>query len=364
MSSVNPYSRLPRRAYWRTSVARAARTGTVLPGLWTPKFSLTRDDPILTAGSCFAQHISRALVQAGFTWRQAERPPHGLNDKTARDFGYGIFSFRTGNIYTTRMLAQLLDWTLDHDSQDHETWADGDTHLDPIRPQIEPGGFETIEELFMARRATLSAIRRGVQESSVFIFTLGLTEGWMNCRTGLRYAACPGTMGGQFDAELHRFENLQYPDILNDLDRIRTQLRQINPSIRMLLTVSPVPLAATAAEDSHVLTATTHSKSVLRAAAGHFQSLHPDVDYFPSYEIVTNPGLNRQMFQDDRRSVTADGVDYVMQHFLQGLGIDGPTVDLPDLQDSRIQDAVAKATEAQDIICEEIALDRFNEDRD
>ncbi|WP_378946204.1 GSCFA domain-containing protein [Paracoccus sp. R86501] len=364
MSSANPYSRLPRHAYWRTSVARAAKAGTVLPDLWRPKFALTREDPILTAGSCFAQHISRALVQAGFTWRQAERPPHGLNDATARDFGYGIFSFRTGNIYTTRMLTQLLGWALDPESQDQEIWAQDDVYLDPIRPQIEPGGFESVEELFMARKATLMAIRRGVQESSVFIFTLGLTEGWVNDNSGLCYSSCPGTMGGQFDASLHRFENLQYPDILADLEKIRDQLHQINPAMRMLLTVSPVPLAATAMGGNHVLTATTHSKSVLRAAAGHFQSLYPDVDYFPSYEIVTNPGLDRQMFEEDRRSVTADGVNYVMQHFLQGLGIEGASTPVTNAQDHRIQDAVAKATEAQDIICEEIALDRFNEDRD
>ncbi|WP_304620579.1 GSCFA domain-containing protein [Paracoccus sediminilitoris] len=364
MSSANPYSKLPRHAYWRTSVARAARSGDVLPDLWTPKFPLTRDDPILTTGSCFAQHISRALAQAGFTWQQAERPPYGLNAATARDFGYGIFSFRTGNIYTTRMLVQLLGWALEPDSQDQEVWAEDGAFLDPIRPQIEPGGFETVEELFMARKATLQAIRRGVQDSSLFIFTLGLTEGWMNSRTGLRYSACPGTMGGTFDPDLHRFENLHYPDILADLKKIRVQLRKMNPSIKILLTVSPVPLAATAQPGAHVLTATTQSKSVLRAAAGHFQSLHPDVDYFPSYEIVSSPGLDRQMFEDDRRSVTSDGVDYVMRHFLQGLGIRDVGAELPAAPNSAIAEAVAKAAADHDIMCEEIALDRFNDDRD
>ena len=364
MSSANPYSKLPRHAYWRTSVARAARTGSALPDLWTPKFSMTREDPVLTAGSCFAQHISRALVQAGFTWRQAERAPYGLNEVTARDFGYGIFSFRTGNIYTTQMLTQLLAWALDPQSQDREVWAKDDGFLDPVRPQIEPGGFDSVEELFNAREATLQAIRKGVQESSVFIFTLGLTESWINARTGLRYSACPGTLGGRFDADLHAFQNLDYAQVLADLETIRAQLRQINPDIKLLLTVSPVPLAATAQPDAHVLPATTYSKSVLRAAAGHFHSLHDDVDYFPSYEIVSTPGLNRQMFEDDRRSVTPDGVAFVMQHFLQGLGIEGDQIAVPSGPDRRIEEAVAKAAEAHEIICEEIVLDRYNEDRD
>lgn len=332
--------------------------------LWTPKFTLTRDDLVLTAGSCFAQHISRALVQSGFTWRQAERAPYGLNEAAARDFGYGIFSFRAGNIYTTQMLTQLLAWALDPESQDREVWSEGEGFLDPVRPQIEPGGFESVEELFNAREATLQAIRKGVQESSVFIITLGLTESWMNSRTGLGYSACPGTMGGQFDPELHAFENLDYTQILADLETIREQLRQINPEIKLLLTVSPVPLAATAQQDAHVLPATTYSKSVLRAAAGYFHGQHDDVDYFPSYEIVSSPGLNRQMFEDDRRSVTPDGVAFVMQHFLQGLGIEADQVAVPSGPDRRIEDAVAKAAAAHEVICEEIVLDRYNEDRD
>ena len=39
------------------------------------------------------------------------------------------------------------------------------------------------------------------------------------------------------------------------------------PKLRILLTVSPVPLTATAGDD-HVLLATTYSKSVLRAGRG------------------------------------------------------------------------------------------------
>jgi hypothetical protein len=365
MSTPNPYSKLPRHAYWRTSVARAAKSGTPLADLWQPKFDITREDSILTAGSCFAQHISRALVSAGFAWYQAERAPFGLNDKTAKQFGYGIFSFRTGNIYTTRMLTQLLAWAIDPDSQDREVWEENGAFFDPVRPQIEPGGFEAVEELFMARTATLDAIRQGVEKSSIFVFTLGLTEGWVNSQTGLCYSSCPGTLGGQFDDNQHAFENLQYPDILADLEKIRDQLHQINPQIKMLLTVSPVPLAATAAPGQHVLSATMRSKSILHAAAGYFQSLHDDVDYFPSYEIVSHPGLNRQMFDDDRRSVLPEGVDFVMQHFLQGLGVDeGNAPEQTRVDENRIRDAVSKAAHADDVVCEEIELEKFNEDRD
>lgn len=364
MVAANPYSKLPRHAYWRTSVERAAKSGGGLPGLWCPAFQITTSDPVVTTGSCFAQHISSALVRSGFTWVEAERAPFGLSAAVARQFGYGVFSVRTGNIYTTRMLIQWLTYAIEPDSQDREIWTADGAFFDPLRPQIEPDGFEGEGELFDARRATFTALRKAVQTSSVFIFTIGLTELWENTETGLVYSSCPGSLAGAFDPAVHAFRNLTYPEVMADLETILALLRRLNPDIRLLLTVSPVPLAATAADAQHVLTATTYSKSVLRAAAGAFCEMHDDVDYFPSYEIVTSPGLNRQMYEDDRRSVTPDGVAFVMQHFLHGLGIEGDQVVVPLGPSRRIKEAVARAAEAHDVICEEIVLDRYNEDRD
>lgn len=65
------------------------------------------------------------------------------------------------------------------DRRNSETWAEDGAVFDPVRPQIEPGGFE--DEF----RATRAALGKSAEESSVFIFTLGLTEWWENARTGL-----------------------------------------------------------------------------------------------------------------------------------------------------------------------------------
>ena len=56
-------------------------------------------------------------------------------------------------------------------------------------------------------------------------------------------------------------------EVVRDITTSFDALRVINPDLRFLLTVSPVPLTATAS-GQHVLTATTYSKSVLRSAAG------------------------------------------------------------------------------------------------
>ncbi len=337
----------------------------MIDGIWQPKFDIDPDDQILTAGSCFAQHISAALDRSGFNWLRAERRPYGLDDETARAFGYDIFSFRTGNIYTTRMLKQWLSWALNGEAQSRETWRSGTALVDPVRPTIQPNGFDDEEEFADSRQATLNAIRNGVEDATVFIFTLGLTEMWFNKQTALCYASCPGTLGGEFDPDVHGFHDLDYTEILSDLEDVWRMLREHNPKIRMLLTVSPVPLAATAKAGIHALAATMGSKSVLRAAAGAFASQHPDIDYFPSFEIVTNPWIGLPAFQTDLRSVRPEMVDHVMRHFLEAIGA-SPAIGVgrANQSDAGIEEAVTSALDEANVICEEMALERFNDDRD
>ncbi|EET48949.1 GSCFA domain-containing protein [Thalassobium sp. R2A62] len=361
MIDANPYTKLPRSSYWRTSVVRAAKSQGTVADLWTPKFAIAPTDKTLTTGSCFAQHIGKALTSAGFAWHDAEPAPFGISDDLKKEFHYGVFSFRVGNVYTPEVLKYWLSWAINPDIQDREVWEQDGAFFDPLRPQIEPDGFETAEDLFAARDATFEAIRNGIKDASVFVFTLGLTECWFNQQTGLVYSSCPGTIAGTFDAQKQAFRNLDYPTILDSLHQVQTLLKQINPDIRMLLTVSPVPLAATAAPAAHVLTATVASKSILRAAAGAFTDQHGDVDYFPSYEIVTHPGLGRDMFEPDRRGVTPKAVAYVMQHFFEGLGVT-PTNAPP--QETDADKAVAAALEADDLVCEEIELEKFNANPD
>jgi hypothetical protein len=83
----------------------------------------------------------------------------------------------------------------------------------------------------------------------------------------------------------------------------------------VILTVSPVPLVATAS-GRHVLTATTYSKSVLRVAAGEITAKDLRVNYFPAYEIVTGPQAPETFFERDRRNVSREAIDVVMGAFL------------------------------------------------
>lgn len=359
MAEKHPYADLPAEAFWRTGVAEAGIFG--LSKLWDSCFSLPADARFATFGSCFAQHISRALKARGIGWIDGEPAPAGTPAELARRFNYGVFSARTANIYTAAQLRLLLEMaagTLAPDAA--EFWAEPKGRIrDSLRPAIEPDGFASEAEALASRRSMLRGLTRAIRGADVFVFTLGLTEGWESA-SGQLYAACPGTMGGSFDESRHRFVNYRAAAIRADLDRAFALLRQMNPDIHLLLTVSPVPLTATAS-GAHVLVATTRSKAVLRAVAGEMAEDEPCVDYFPSFEIISGAPARSAFYEPNLRSVVPQGVDLVMGHFFGGLHLTAPARHGTDAAQQAARDAaLEQSMAAEAVLCEEAALEAYN----
>ncbi len=355
----NPYEGLPEEAFWRTAVA--AKNPLEISELWKPKFPVAQKHRVITAGSCFAQHFSRALLARDYGWSDAEPAPKLLSETQARDYNYGIFSFRTGNIYTARMLRQWLGYAFDEAELPAEYWQNGKGRVcDPLRPAIEPDGFVDQAEMRASRAATLAAIRQAVKGANVFVFTMGLTECWRNRETGLEYAMCPGTLAGEFDPAQHEFVNQGFAGIRRDMRAALKILRRANPKLKVLLTVSPVPLTATAS-GQHVLTATSYSKSVLRAVAGELAMEYEHVDYFPSYEIITHPAYRGMFYAPNQRSVVPQGVNHVMESFFACQNAAFPWLERK-LKKAGPQPLVDKTAGSRDraLKCDEEFLDAFS----
>lgn len=311
----NPYRSLPDGAYWRRSVAAAGAEVDPLVGDF-PR--IARTDKVATAGSCFAQHVARHLAASGFNYLVTEQAHPIVDAEEARAAGYGLYTARYGNIYTTRQLVQLVDRAFGRFAPVEDMWiaADGNGVVDPFRPTVQPGGFSSEAEMRADRAQHLGHVRTALETLDVMVFTLGLTEGWESVIDGAAFPLCPGVAGGAFDPAKHRFSNLRTAEVRADLGAFVERLRVVNPTARLILTVSPVPLAATASAQ-HVLPATVYSKSVLRAAAQEAAEDLDGVFYFPSYEIITGPQARGRFFAEDLREVTEDGVAHVMRIFLR-----------------------------------------------
>jgi GSCFA family protein len=307
-----PYDSLPLHGWWRRAVAdiSASEINPALRG----DFKITRKTRIATAGSCFAQELSKAATKRGYESYIVEKGPPGLREENRLDYGYGLFSARYGNIYTTRQLVQLMDRAYGRFDSADVAWRGKTGYVDPFRPFIQPEDFISESELLADREQHLGFVREMFENMDVFVFTLGLTEGWRARSDGATYPLCPGYGAGTFNPDKHEFFNMRVDEVVADLDYVCERLCELNQNAKILLTVSPVPLVATAT-GKHVLEATVYSKSVLRVAAAEVTAAHPSVSYFPSYEIITGTFSTGRYFAEDRRSVTQEGIDHVMRCF-------------------------------------------------
>lgn len=347
---TNPYADLPDHAFWRKAVAGASPFAP--EGIVTPRFALSQGMRIATAGSCFAQHIARFLRGLGVQVVDTEPPPAALEPSQHETWGFSMYSARFGNIYTAAQLAQLAAEAAGHLTLHDIAWARGDRFVDALRPSVEPEGLDTPEEVIAHRAWHLTRVREMLLQADVMIFTLGLTEAWRDRATGTVWPTAPGTIAGVFDPQAHEFHNFTVGEtvaLMRDFQRIANDLRRTaeRPALKILLTVSPVPLTATAS-GAHVLAATTLSKAVLRAAAAELVAGDPDFDYFPSYEIITNPAAHGAFYETNLRSVRAGGVDTVMRCFLDAhphlrRAKDTPSGDSPTREDVQCEEALMEA---------------------
>lgn len=354
---TNPYKTRPAHNFWARAVARPA-PGDVAPGAGLRPV-IGPETRVATAGSCFAQHVARAMVSDGLTYYVAEPAPQGMEAQLAQARGYGLFSARYGNIYSTRQLLQLIRRAYGSFTPSQTAWQTPEGFIDPFRPNIGET-FESVAALEAARAAHLAQVREMFETLDVFVFTLGLTEGWVDRRCGAAYPVTPGAVTRQADPADFAFENADYPQIRRELTEFLGELARVNPAAQVILTVSPVPLIATYGEDD-VLSATTYSKSVLRAVAGDMARDFAAVQYFPSYEIITGAYNRGAYFEPDLRGIRPEGVAHVMGVFRRALVIGAqqgaPRAALPaqagDARAARIEQDIAAQ---MDIVCDEELL--------
>ena len=313
---TNPYKQAPASAFWKRAVSSN----------WEPRLVprarlLEQGEKLASAGSCFAANIVPHIEAAGFEYVRTEKPCAAFGELARDNFSYSKFSAAYGNIYTARQACQLLLRAMGRFRPAEDCWVVAeDSLVDPFRPGLRHPASSRIEFDALTRQH-LAAVLEAVRCADVFVFTLGLTEAWISSLDGAVFPACPGTIAGSFDASRHVFHNFSVDEVRQDLSALARLLREVQPRIRLILTVSPVPLVATATAE-HVLTATVYSKSVLRVAAAEAAANLADVHYFPAYELVTGPQAPERFFQDDRREPSDEAIATVMDAFLAHCGCD------------------------------------------
>jgi hypothetical protein len=352
----HPYRGLPDYMFWKSAIS-AQDVESVDPVTAT-KFDISSNDAVAAAGSCFAQYIARELSDRGFNYLVTEERDHPDEP---------LFSARFGNIYTVLQLHQLLLRAYGLHRPEDSAWKlKSGKFIDPFRPQMLSEGLASAEQVRVARTTHLAAVRQMFEKCNVFVFTLGLTECWV-ASDGSALPLHPGVMAVETDGSDYRFNNFTVAEMLTSMRAFLSDARAINPSLRVILTVSPVPMIATY-ETRHVLISNTYSKSALRVIAGEIATEHDFVEYFPSYEIIMSLA-NGQYFMPDLRTISEKGVARVMRSFAQHFLSAQKSVPRTESANSPVEHLRLARTEAQDeflriqsklynVICDEDLIER------
>jgi hypothetical protein len=232
-----------------------------------PSFHIAPTDHIFVVGSCFAAEVLKTLRGLGFRATDA-----GLGYK------YNVFS-----------ILQSVRWALQADFdasllarlQDGR-WFDGHRHPFWAYPERAEGAAR--------HRQLLEQARCALAECDVLVLTLGLVEVWRDTGTGVVLNQTPPVA---FLDQPSRFQarRTTHGENLSALRELLQILGRIRPGLRVLCTVSPVPLKASFCSRD-VLIANAYSKSTLRsvvdeALEAERQDSALAMDYFPAYELAT-----------------------------------------------------------------------------
>jgi hypothetical protein len=280
----NPYSSLPDHRFWRKAVT-SLPPFALDPIIRTP-FKISPQDKVARRQLLRAEIAMRLQASGSIIISPSSRRPACRDEALRRN--YSMYSCRYGNLYTTAQLLQLIERAYGRFTPQLDHWnrpEDGRV-VDPFRPRIEPDGYATVDEMRADRERHLAAVRHMFETMDVFVFTFGHTETWRHKPDGAILQLAPGVAGGAWDPSVYEFYNMTVSEVVRDFMAAVDRIREVNPKVRIVLSVSPVGIIATY-EDRHVIESNCAVKAILRAAADEVVRARPNIAYLPSYDLAT-----------------------------------------------------------------------------
>jgi tetratricopeptide (TPR) repeat protein len=212
---------------------------------------LNKDTRFFTMGSCFARNLSKSLNNSGYVSHHMEISEY---------------------INTTFANRAFVDWLSDAGIDD----AIRDRIVELLPPHWN-------------KEAALQVIK----SSDVFILTLGVAPAFFDRATGGLVLPRPSALNSRALAEKYLFRTTSVKENVDNVLYLIRFIRDISPNIRIVVTVSPVPLQASFEFESAVQ-ADCLSKSTMRLVAHEVvnNSNFSNVLYWPSFEIFRWAGSN------------------------------------------------------------------------
>ncbi|MBS1683649.1 MAG: GSCFA domain-containing protein [Bacteroidetes bacterium] len=255
---------------------------TVIPLPKVP-FTISHRDRLVTIGSCFSEHIGRYFAQYRY-------------DTDINPFGQ---QYNPGSI--ARAIDRLLSaqpYGPDELILQDERYHSYDHH----------GSFSLSgkEQTTAGINERLHASSEKIKQASVLFLTFGTAHVFKLKGTDRIVSNCHKIPAKEFD-----FEMLTTDEIVLLLSQSLDALWQVNPTVKVVLTVSPVRYFAFGHFENSV------SKGRLHDAICQLCQKYAQCVYFPAYEIVMDELRDYRFFADDMLHPNRLAIGYVWEQLVK-----------------------------------------------
>ena len=247
---------------------------------------------VVLLGSCFADNIGRRMQEAKFN----------------------VLVNPFGTLYNPMSIAWILERTLEgalFTPQSEELFKDGEGTWHSWMHHTDFSA-QTAEELCRNMNKAGRQAAEALRHAGTLIVTLGTAIIYTLKADGRLVANCHKQKDSLFDRR-----RLGTEEITDRWTALLRQLRQANPGLRVILTVSPIRHMR---DGFHV---NQLSKSTLLLAADQIlqkckdDPSMPDTAYFPSYEIMMDELRDYRFYADDMVHPSPTAVSHIWERFTQ-----------------------------------------------
>jgi len=170
---------------------------------------------------------------------------------------------------------------------------------------------------FQNEKETLEAINSRIKSSSPFLkeagflfITFGTAWIYKYKKTGQPVSNCHKIRANEFDRQ-----RLTVAEIVAEYKELIAEIRKMNPSLKVVFTVSPIRHWKDGAVENQ------RSKAILSLAIDEL--IHEFGDefcaYFPAYEIVMDELRDYRFYAEDMIHITDVAIDYIWEKFEESL---------------------------------------------
>lgn len=257
---------------------RNYRTNLIIP---KSTDEITHQTNLMSIGSCFSEHIGERLLNYKFP---IVINPHGI-----------LFN----PISIADSLTQIIH---------NQSFSESDIFYHNNRWQsfYHHGRFAKADknDCLNEINTSIQSAHQQIQNLDYLLLTFGTANVFEHKKTGQIVANCHKVPNTEFERK-----RLTIAEITTAFEPIFSQLKTINPNLKIILTVSPV---------RHIrdgLVENQRSKSTLLLAIDELTKAYDFVTYFPSYELVIDDLRDYRFYKEDMIHPSKVAVDYVWNHF-------------------------------------------------